>query len=243
MTTNSNTKTRYIAFIGYPESLPEDWEDRMEQFGVPIAVSPLHDMDQTERVFEDLRPEEQEIVKNGGTIYKKPHYHFMYIAKNPVTLESVRKKLKRVLGDKTVSHLEIISSVPYYFLYLTHESKDAINKGKFKYDKKDIKYFGGFDIDRYIVLDDSEKRELKNKLLGIVRNEHIVNVNHLLDFIEAEGASYGILSLSEVQDVVTSNPGGFRLFFDANYQEGYRRKNKDYLIVDAATGEIIKNEK
>lgn len=52
----------------------------------------------------------------------------LYIARNPVTIESVRNRIKRALGGNSVSHIEIVDSVDYYFQYLTHESSDAINK-------------------------------------------------------------------------------------------------------------------
>lgn len=93
----------------------------------------------------------------------------LYIARNPVTIESVRNRIKRALGGNSVSHIEIVDSVDYYFQYLTHESSDAINKNKHKYDKKDIRYINDFDIDRYVTLDESQKRELKNQLLQIIR--------------------------------------------------------------------------
>ncbi|WP_218668851.1 Rep family protein, partial [Staphylococcus hominis] len=48
---------------------------------------------------------------NGGKVYKKPHYHVLYIARNPVTTESVRKKIKRALGSKSLSHIEIIDGI------------------------------------------------------------------------------------------------------------------------------------
>uniref|UniRef100_UPI00403F87E8 Rep family protein n=1 Tax=Candidatus Enterococcus willemsii TaxID=1857215 RepID=UPI00403F87E8 len=125
--------------------------------------------------------------------------------------------------------------VDYYFQYLTHESSDAINKNKHKYDKKDIRYINDFDIDRYVTLDESQKRELKNQLLQIIRKKHLVNVLHLLDFLEKNGSEYGITNLNDVNDVVTSNASGFRLYFDANYQDGFKRERK----INRETGEII----
>ncbi|MBB6424301.1 Rep family protein, partial [Jeotgalicoccus coquinae] len=38
-------KARYFTFLLYPESIPEDWETKLELMGVPIAISPLHDRD------------------------------------------------------------------------------------------------------------------------------------------------------------------------------------------------------
>ena len=218
----TKVKARYFAFILYPESLPVDWEERLIRLGISMAISPLHDKDKS---------------NVEGQLYKKPHYHVLYIAKNPVTAESVRLKVKRVLGNQSIAHIEIIDSVEYYFQYLTHESADAVKKNKYKYDKKNITYINDFDIDRYITLDENQKRELKNLLLNIIRKEHLVNVIHLLDFIEVHGLENGIQSMRDVNDVITANAGGFRLYFDANYQMGYRYNRKPK--VNKETGEII----
>lgn len=222
--TNDKTKVkaRNFAFILYPESLQTDWQDCLIKLGIPMAISPLHDKDKSN-------------IK--GQFYKKPHYHVLYIARNPVTPESVRLKIKRALGSQSISHVEIVDSVEYYFKYLTHESADAIKKNKHKYNKDDIAYINNFDIDRYVVLDESQKRELKNLLLDLIRKNHLVNVVHLLEFIDAHGEKYGITNTNDVNEVVTSNAGGFRLWFDANYQDGYRRPRK----INPDTGEIIEN--
>jgi len=234
---NSDVKARNFAFILYPESIPNDWTDCLERLGVPMAVSPLHDRDVTERKFEDLTEDEKAIVNAGGTVYKKPHYHVLYIAKNPVTTESVRKKIKRALGNKSVSHIEIVDSVDYYFKYLTHESADAIKKNKFRYNREDMIYINDFDIDRYVTLDEREKRELRNLLLEIVRTKHLVNVIDLMGYLERYGHEHGVNSLNDVYDVVTANSGGFRLWFEGNYQCGYRANYS--RKIDKETGEII----
>lgn len=228
------TKARHFSFIIYPESIPTDWKECLEKLGVPMAVSPLHDRD--EKKDKATWDDNNDLVVNGKH-YKKPHYHVLYIAKNPVTTESVRKKIKRALGVKAVSHIEIVDSVENTFKYLTHESKDAIRKKKHVYAKADITYINDFDIDRYIVLDETQKRELKNLLLNVIRKEHLVNVVHLLDYLEDHGAEHGVQSMSDVNDVITSNAGGFRLYFDANYQMGYRYDR--IPKIDKETGEIL----
>jgi len=74
----SKDKARYFTFLLYPESVPEDWQEKLEQIGLPMAISPLHDSD----------------MKPDGTI-KKPHWHVIYIANNPVTTDNVRKRIQR----------------------------------------------------------------------------------------------------------------------------------------------------
>lgn len=232
--TKQITKARNFTFIIYPESIPEDWQSLLEKIDIPMAISPLHDKDETER--KDLTEDEQKIIEDGGKVYKKPHYHVLYVAKNAVTLESVRNKIKRALGNKALSHVEIVDGIESVYKYLTHESKDAIKKNKHKYDSQDIVHLNDFDIERYIFLDESQKRSLKNDLLSIVKNEHIVNVIDLMSFLDIYGEEYGIDNMNYVQDVITSNASAFRLWFEGNYQCGYRARYS--RIIDSETGEI-----
>lgn len=218
----SKEKARYFTFLLYPESIPSGWLDKLELIGVPIAVSPLHDKD-----LSDVE----------GQKYKKAHYHVIYVSKNPVTAESVRLKIKRSLGDKSVAMVQIVStSMENMYLYLTHDSKDAIAKKKHKYDKKEIKLINNFDVDRYVTLDESEKKELRQTLLELVDKYNIVNIIELSAFIKKRGSEFGIDGMKYVNEVIASSSGIFRLYFDANYQCGYRPIYSK--IIDSETGEI-----
>ena len=59
------TKARHFMFIIYPESIPEDWQECLEKMGVPMAVSPIHDLDESERKFEEMTSEEQALIESG----------------------------------------------------------------------------------------------------------------------------------------------------------------------------------
>ena len=107
-------KSRHFGFIIYPESIPDNWEDCLTKLGVPMAVSPLHDCDEKKDV--STWDDNNDLIINGRHS-KKSHYHVLYIAKNPVTVESVRNKVKRVLGIQSVSHIEITDSVENTFKY------------------------------------------------------------------------------------------------------------------------------
>ena|SRR5699024_2551739 len=215
-------KSRYFTFLLYPESIPEDWEMKLELLGLPIAISPLHDKD-----LSDVE----------GQDYKKAHYHVIYVANNPVTTDSVRKRIQRILGKQSVANVQIVArSVENVYLYLTHESKDAIAKNKYVYDKKDIKLLNNFDIDRYVTIDESEKKELKQTLLEIITDYNIVNVIELNAFIRKNGSQFGIDGMRYVNEVISSSSGIFRLYFDANYQNGHRPVYS--RRIDLETGEI-----
>lgn len=207
----SKDKSRYFTFLLYPESIPEDWFLRLELIGVPMAISPLHDKDKKQG-------------KEQG--FKNPHYHVIYVAKNPVTAHSVRMKIKRALGDKSIAMVQIIrTTVENTYLYLTHESKDAIAEKKYVYDKKDIKILNNFDIDRYITLDVEEKDEMFNLICDLIDEHDLANIRELRRFIKARGTEYGIMSMSIVNAVLRSHTGLIRLYFDGVYQERkYGRK-------------------
>ena len=214
-------KARYFTFLLYPESIPNDWEMRLESIGVPIAISPLHDKDKS-----DVEGQE----------YKKAHYHVIYVAKNPVTADSVRFKIKGLLGDKSVALVKIIvTSIENMYLYLTHESKDALAKSKYKYSRKDIKLINNFDIDRYITLDVEDKDDMLNEVCDLIDEHDLANMRELRRFVRNHGTEYNLPSMKVINSVLRSHTGLLRLYFDAVYQER-RYGRSDY---DKDTGEIL----
>lgn len=228
-----NTKARHFGFLLYLDSIPSDWKEKLGSLGISMAVSPLHDMD--EKKDKDTW-NSNDVVRNGKH-YKKPHYHVIYIARNPVTTESVRNKIKRKLGNSSVAHLEIIDTIKGAYEYLTHESKDAMKKKKHIYDKKDILHINDFDVDRYITLDESQKRELRKILTNIIDKYGVVNAKELRAFLNWRGAEFGVINLGDVEDVLSSNGSLFRFYFDGNYQNGFRPQYAKRI--NNETGEII----
>ena len=197
-------KARYFTFLLYPESIPADWKQRLELIGVPIAISPLHDRDKS---------------NVEGQTYKKAHYHVIYVARNPVTPESVRIKIKRLLGDKSIAKVQIvIRSMESMYLYLTHESKDAVEKKKHKYSKHDIALLNNFDIDRYITLDVKDKDDMLNDVCDLIDDHNLANMRELRRFLKAHGSEYGMPSIKVVNSVLRAHTGLIRLYFDAVYR-------------------------
>lgn len=214
-------KARYFTFLLYPESIPDDWKMQLEMIGVPMAISPLHDRDKS---------------NVEGQEYKKAHYHVIYVAANPVTTHSVRKRIQRALGNESVAKVQVIKqSVENMYLYLTHESKDAIAKNKYKYNKKDIKLLNNFDIDRYVVLDVEDKDEMLNDVCDMIDEHGLANIRELRRFIKERGTEYNLPSMKIINSVLRSHTGLIRLYFDAVYQE--RKYKRSYI--DSDTGEIL----
>lgn len=214
-------KARYFTFLLYPESIPENWKMQLEMIGVSMAISPLHDRDKS---------------NVEGQEYKKAHYHVIYVAANPVTTHSVRKRIQRALGNESVAKVQVIKqSVENMYLYLTHESKDAIAKNKYKYDKRDIKLLNNFDIDRYVVLDVEDKDEMLNDVCDMIDDHSLANIRELRRFVKEHGTEYNLPSMKIINSVLRSHTGLIRLYFDAVYQE--RKYGRSYI--DKDTGEIL----
>lgn len=212
---SKKAKSRYFTFLLYPESVPEDWELKLESLGMPIAISPLHDKDRKEGNEQGL---------------KKAHYHVIYVTPNPVTAHSVRMRIKRLLGDQSVAMVQIVAtSMENMYLYLTHESKDAIAKNKYVYDKADIKHLNNFDIDRYIVLDEAEKKEIERVILNIIYDNRLENVFDFMDFYHVHKDEYNLPDESIMFSILKSNTGMLKMFFDGAYQRNQKQRNIEIL--------------
>lgn len=115
-------KARCFVFVVYPESAPSDWIERLCEFGIPFAVSPLHD--------KDVNPD-------GAT--KKEHYHVLLVYENTTTLKAVAELFMPVLHSPVP---QICASAKGMYRYFTH----ADNPEKYQYESSEIKIYCGFEI-------------------------------------------------------------------------------------------------
>ena len=59
----NDSRRRVFATVVYPESSPDNWRQIIDDYHVPVLISPLHDKD----------------INNGSGDLKKPHYHVMFM--------------------------------------------------------------------------------------------------------------------------------------------------------------------
>ena len=84
--------------------------------------------------------------------------------------------------------VQIVLNIENTYLYLTHESKDAIKKNKYKYDKADIKHINNFDIDRYLTLDAEHKRRYSRRVCNVPCRSSAMNILELKKFYNGKGS-------------------------------------------------------
>ena len=136
--------------------------------------------------------------------------------------------------------VQIVLNIENTYLYLTHESKDAIKKNKYKYDKADIKHINNFDIDRYLTLDAEQKRRYSRRGLQYYCRSSASEYLELKNFVMAKGSEYGLPNMKVINSVLRSHTGLIRLYFDGVYQE--RKYGNLVPSVDYETGEVLSEE-
>ena len=152
-------KGRNWAFVMYPESMPDDWFDRLQMTGLPFAISPLHDKD-----------------KNPTGEVKKPHYHVICYYENSTTQKSVKELVCDLVNATIPIKLESMQG-----MYRYHIHQD--NPEKYQYDDRDRTFINGFDTNKVNSLTYTEKSKLMIEIQKLVQNEHILEYSDLMDIL------------------------------------------------------------
>lgn len=149
-------KSRHWAFVIYPESMPENWQEIIQESGLAIAVSPLHD--------KDINPD--------GEI-KKEHYHIIASYDGPTTYNNVLEFTKKLNGTIPID-LQSVRGMYRYHLHLD-------NPEKYQYDDRDRHFFNGFDISSVNELTKTEVNKCKKEILIFIEDNDIVEYSDLLN--------------------------------------------------------------
>lgn len=157
-------KSRIWACVGYPESLPTDWLDKLTETGLQIAISPLHD--------KDVNP-------TGET--KKTHYHIIFNYDGPTTYEHV-KEICDNFNMTIPIKLESLRGMYRYHLHLD-------NPEKYQYDDRDRILLNGFDSNSVNELTKTEVMKIKKEILSFIEDNDIFEYCDLLTTLLANEMS------------------------------------------------------
>ena len=148
-------KSRIWASVGYPESLPFDWKEKLIETGLQIAISPLHDKD---------------VDPTGES--KKPHYHIIFNYEGPTTYEHM-KEICDSLNLTIPIKLESLRGMYRYHLHLD-------NPEKYQYDDRDRVLLNGFDPKSVDALTATEIDKLTTEILAFIDDNDIFEYSDLL---------------------------------------------------------------
>lgn len=165
-------RTRNWTVIAYPEDLPEDWRERLDEQHIKWVESPLHDRD-----------------TNADGTPKKAHYHLMFLFDNVRSCKQVSSWLQGFFGASEsgsivgVATPQQVSDRGALVRYMAHMD----NPDKVQYDPQEIVGHGGVDIAGLLRYSALETRAMVVAMEEFIEQHGIVE---LADFSAAIRYSY-----------------------------------------------------
>ena len=152
-------KAKYWAFVAYPDSLPENWQEILISTGLPCVVSPLHDAD-----------------INADDTQKKPHYHIIMCFSNTTTYTNAKK----ITDSLNATIPKAVKNIKGYYRYLTHQD----NPEKAQYSEVDIITLNGFNKLDYFDITRNEILSIKRQVKAFIVEHNINEYCDLLDYLD-----------------------------------------------------------
>lgn len=157
MNDKKSTRTRNWTIVLYPESMPDKWQDVLNDLHIEYILSPLHDKD-----------------INGNGELKKAHYHLLLLFGGVKSYEQVLEitnKLNAPIPQKCHNAKAMVR-------YMAHLD----NPDKAQYDMSDIKGYGGVDVAELLKPTSSERYSLIREMIIFVKEENITEYKDLVDY-------------------------------------------------------------
>ena len=150
------------AFLLYQESAPEHYLDVLENMHIPFVLSPWHDKD---------------INKETGE-FKKAHKHGALYFDSLKSYSQVSELLIKNLT--TPAHVEPVMSPKGMYDYFTH----AENPEKTLYDINQIETGCGFELDKFLISNNSD--EFLLMVIDMIEEHNFTEFNNLVRYARKE---------------------------------------------------------
>lgn len=152
-----DNRHRNFEFIVYPESCPSNWIKILDDQHLCFVVSPLHDRD----VFED-----------SGEL-KKPHWHCIVAFSGNKSDDQIQ-----LMADELNCEWSRVKEMKGAVPYLIHKNHPE----KAQYDIRDIKCFGGFNIDPFFEVTKSERYTYIAEMVDWIKENDIKTFRQLFEY-------------------------------------------------------------
>lgn len=158
------SKTRAFVSIGYPESLVDDWFERLNETHVQALVSPLHDRD---------------VDANGQP--KKEHFHIMLMFDGPKTIAQAQA----IFDSIGATRCQAVNSVRGQARYLCHLD----DPDKAQYDQGDVSALNGADYLAMIDLPGNRYASIR-EMIAFCNASQMFSFADLFDFAAANNETW-----------------------------------------------------
>lgn len=143
--------------VVYPESVPDNWRELLDEQHIPWAESPLHEFD-----------------TNADGEVKKPHWHLVLSFEGKKSYEQVCEILRPLNGPAPQRAHDIRGAVRY----MAHLD----NPEKHPYNAADIVGHGGFDVAAALQPTSSQRYDLIGEMMDFCFDHHITEFQDLADY-------------------------------------------------------------
>lgn len=151
-------RSREWIFILYPESAPDNWQERLRALQINFVISPIHDKD----------------VDDNGNL-KKAHYHIL--------LSFASKKSYKQIEDITSGLNQPFPMICHdksaQIRYFVHKDDPE----KYQYDIKDIQTYGRVDLDTYFKFTTEDELSIVDAMLDYCEENGITEYFQLIDYV------------------------------------------------------------
>ena len=153
-------KAKYWTFIGWPDSMIEDWQNKIADiFQIPVSYC-VHDKD-----------------KDGHKGDRKVHVHFILAFPNTTTYNHVLSLCREVMP--TCAIVKKVINIRYMYDYLIHDTDSCRKAKKHLYNKNERILLNNFDIGQFEQRSLEEKREDAKLLKKYIIDHQIENTMEL----------------------------------------------------------------
>lgn len=159
--TSPMIRTRNWTIVIYPESAPDNWRDLIEKEHIEWVESPLHDKD----------------LDATGEL-KKPHWHILLMFGGVKTFEQVLEFVKPLNCPIPIK----VHNTKSLVRYMAHLD----NPDKAQYSRRDIIAHGGVELQDLLSPGAHERYEHINNMFDYIKDNHIVEVQDLIDYARFE---------------------------------------------------------
>lgn len=114
--------------IVYPDSVPDNWIDKLRATGMQIAISPLHDKDTWNHDSPEMvNAETGEVIPKGARYKmgdrKKPHWHIVVKSDKKISWREMNTLLQEILHCPYIQKCRSLRNAYDYFLHINDPEK------------------------------------------------------------------------------------------------------------------------
>lgn len=165
-------KNRYWMGVLYPENMREDWKEEIAEILQRPFCYCIHDKDANSPLSKDEHD-------------RKAHVHLWVVWGGPTTGKNAAKLFDRLSAPgkscmRAGHEIESVQNPKKAYEYLIHEDERSIKDGKHRYDISERISGNNFDIGSYIVLSESEIKQMRGELISFCIQEKVSNFADLI---------------------------------------------------------------